>query len=315
MNKHANHTVHGRPATQSVPAIVSAAWLLANRKDPTVQVIDATWHLAAQNRNAKAEFEEGHIPGSLYADLDSVCDPRPGPPNRMLPSAEFFAGRMAELGVRPNAHLIVYDGVGLYSAARLWWMLRVFGHDRVSVLDGGLPAWTRAGGPLQTGPGAPAARTTWPVRAEPDGVVRTWEQVLDNISTAREQLVDVRPPAMFDGDTSNLYPGVRPGHIPRSVNLPQRSLLREDGTFKDPDEIRAMFHFADVDLRQPIVATCGSGVTACILSLALQIIKVEPCPIYDGSWEEWGMREDLPTERHEARSGGPASAPRQRLHP
>lgn len=275
----------------TTPPLVDAARL----DDPAVQVIDGSWHLPIQGRDARAEHRAQRIPGAVHLDIDVVAARIPGPPNRMLPPPDVFAEEVGRLGIRPDAHLVVYDTLGLYSAARVWWMFTVYGHERVSVLDGGLPAWIKAGGPLESGAAPAMPPTRWSV-GPPLPKVRDWRQVLANIDSQAEQLVDVRPAAMFNGSTAAQYPGVRDGHIPGAVNLSQRDLLHPDATFRTDAEIRALLAARGVELGRPIIATCGSGVTACILALALATIGEETCAIYDGSWEEWGTRRDLPSE-------------------
>ena len=277
------------------PPLVSASWLQGRLQAPDIQVIDGTWHLPRQGRDARADHAASHIPSAVHLDIDTVAARTPGPPGRMFPPPEVFAEEAGRLGLRPDAHLVVYDSLGLYSAARVWWLFHSYRHTRVSVLDGGLPAWRRAGGIVEAGRPKPAIPTKWPIRAAADAV-RTWQQVRANITAATAQLVDVRPAASFDGDTSTSYPGVRPGHIPGARNLSQRDLLQADATFRSPAEIRQILSAGGVHIDQPIIGTCGSGVTACILALALAIIGAPVCPIYDGSWEEWGSRTDLPTE-------------------
>ncbi|CAM5761666.1 sulfurtransferase [Bosea minatitlanensis] len=280
-------------ANAGVGPVVSAAWLKAHLGEADLQVIDGSWHLPVRKRDAAAEYVAGHIPGAIPLDIDTVADPAPPPPGRMLPSAERFAEQVGLLGLRPEAHLVVYDAVGMYSSARVWWMFRTFGHRAISVLEGGLPAWNAAGGPMESG--APRRRdaVAWPVRPANQGV-RDWRAVLRNIETREAQLVDVRPPEQFRGSTAANYPGVRDGHIPGAISLPRNEFLLANDTFPPPEAIENAIRKAGVDPDRPIIASCGSGVTACILALALELTGRQPCAVYDGSWEEWGHRSDLP---------------------
>ena len=273
---------------------VSAEWLMNHLGENEIQVVDATWYIPSSGKIGREIAQEGRSPGAIHVDIDFLAAERPGPPGRMFPDADEFQSRAKESGLNPRAHIVIYDNPGLYSAARLWFVLWNFGHQRVSVLNGGLPAWKAAGGLVEQGPLPREEKHEWE-RREPKDCTKSWQDVLENIDLKEWRLLDVRPPEMFNGDTSNLYAGVRPGHIPGSQNFSQRQ-LSIGGKLLSPDEIVEKLAAAGIGRDTPVVATCGSGVTACILSLAMAHAGLEPCSIYDGSWEEWGMRSDLPTE-------------------
>lgn len=279
-----------------LPPIISADWLIERfgRFDSErIQLIDTSWNMTNDNRPHHDVFLDEHIPGAVHFDVNVIAAPSRGPPHRMMPDPALFARLVGQVGIDPEATLIFYDNAGLYTAARAWWMFRGSGHVRSAVLDGGLPAWKAAGGKIEKGVERVLVPTRWPTpNTRP--IVRTWQDVLANITSGNEQLIDARPPEQYNGDTSFRYPGVRPGHIPGSVNLSQRNLRNPNHVFKGIGEMRTVFADHGIDLARPIIASCGSGITACIIALACEVIGQGQVAIYDGSWEEWGSRPDLP---------------------
>ncbi|HWN19721.1 MAG TPA: 3-mercaptopyruvate sulfurtransferase [Gemmatimonadales bacterium] len=278
----------------SPPPVVSTEWLSANLGRRDLRVIDGSWYLPASGRDAAAEYTAGHIPGAVFFDVDANSDPSTSLPH-MLPAAERFAERMAALGLSDSDHLVVYDGSGQnLSAPRVWWMFRAFGHDRVSVLDGGIAKWRKENRPLDRGIIThPPGRFT--ARLDPT-VVRDLASVRANIDQPVEQLVDTRSAGRFAGVEPEPRPGLRGGHIPGSVNLPYTELVRPDGTIWPVDELRRRLIAAGVDLSKPVVASCGSGTSACALVLSLHLIGQTKIAVYDGAWAEWGGRADTPIE-------------------
>ena len=277
------------------PLVVSPAWLAAEGDAGNVRVLDCSWHLPTMARDPAAEFLEAHIPGAAFFDIDGICDPDSSLPH-MLPSPAHFARSVSALGVGNDSHVVVYDTVGLYSAARVWWMFRVFGHERVSVLAGGLPRWRAEGRPVESGEPA-IAPGSFTARALDDTLVRSFEQVRATLGTGSAQIVDARAAARFTGEDPGPRPDLPRGHIPGSRNVPFDAVLADDdAALGDAAAIWRAFENAGVDPARPIIATCGSGITACTLALALAAIGAEQVAVYDGSWSDWGSRADAPVE-------------------
>ena len=286
--------------TRELPPVVSTEWLAARLGSPNLRVIDASWYLPGSDRNPAAEYVAGHIPGAVFFDLDASSDPNTTLPH-MLPSEQAFSDRMGSLGLNDSDDLIVYDGSGTnLSAARVWWMLRTFGHDRAAVLDGGIGKWGRENRPIEPGAAAlPPGKFTARLNS---AAVRDLAAVRANIQLEREQLVDLRSAGRFAASEPEPRPGLRRGHVPGSRNLPFTELVRPDGTILPDDQLRRRIEAAGVDLSQPIVATCGSGTSACTLILSLALLGHSDAALYDGAWSEWGGRPDTPIE-----SGPPES--------
>ncbi|MBL28495.1 MAG: 3-mercaptopyruvate sulfurtransferase [Rhodospirillaceae bacterium] len=272
-------------------ALVSTAWLAEHLDDPNVRIADATFHLADLGRDAQAEFEAQHIPGAVFFDIDDIADPD-HELTHMLPDAKLFAEKVGALGLGDGKKIVVYDSLGLYSAARVWWMFKLFGHDDVAVLDGGLPKWLAEGRPIEIGAQNPSPAAFTP--NEHPEMVQRWQDVLAALDKPDLQLVDARTPGRWSGAEQDRYPGVRRGHMPGSVNLYWAELLNPDKTVRTTDELRQLFDARGVDLNREVITTCGSGVTACMLGLALHMVGNDRWTVYDGSWDEWGRREDLP---------------------
>ena len=275
-------------------SLVSTAWLAQHLADPDLRVVDASYYLPMQNRSARAEYDQRHIPGAVFFDIDEIADTTSSLPH-MLPSPEKFASRVRKLGLGDGNRIVIYDSQGLFSAARVWWEFRVFGHKDVAVLDGGLPKWQREGRAVEAG--EPAAVPA--VLYRPDfraARLRGIGDMLRNLAAPAELVLDARPAGRFSGRVAEPRAGVRSGHIPGSTNLPATDLLNPDGTFRATDEVRARFAAAGVDGSQPVITSCGSGVTACILTLGLRIAGLAEGAVYDGSWTEWGGRADTPVE-------------------
>jgi thiosulfate/3-mercaptopyruvate sulfurtransferase len=269
---------------------VSTDWLVEHLSDPDVVVVDGTWHLATTGRRGLVEYRAAHVPGAVFFDIDAIAD-TVDPLPHMLPTAEKFAAAVGPLGIDEKQKVVVYDGVGLSSAPRVWWTFKVMGAQDAVILDGGLPKWRSEGRPVESG------AFTRPPRAfsatfDP-AVVRDLEQVRAGLASGAFQLIDARPSARFLGEAPEPRPWVKTGRIPGSHNVPSSDLVA-DGRLKDADALRRLFNAAGVDLTRPIVTSCGSGVNATTLTLALDVLGVKNTAVYDGSWTEWGARDDTP---------------------
>ncbi|MCH2250858.1 3-mercaptopyruvate sulfurtransferase [Cognatishimia sp.] len=271
--------------------LVSTAWLNANLKDPDLRILDASWYLPTESRDPKAEFDESHIPGARFFDIEEISDHRSNLPH-MVPPVEKFLSRIRDLGVGDGHQIVVYDGAGLFSAARVWWLFKLMGHDDIAVLDGGLPKWASEGRPVT---GEPPVIRDRHMFARP-----RYEMVKDVTEVSRASklmdytIIDARAADRFKGEAAEPRPGMRAGHIPNSRNVPFNTLLNTDKTMKEPAELKAIFENAGVDLTKPAITSCGSGVTAAVLCLAMERFGKTDHSLYDGSWTEWGAFPTVP---------------------
>ncbi|KIC16620.1 MULTISPECIES: 3-mercaptopyruvate sulfurtransferase [unclassified Leisingera] len=271
--------------------LVSTDWLAAHLKDPDLRVLDASWYLPQQGRDAKAEYDAAHIPGARFFDIDEISDNRSDLPH-MVPPVEKFMSKLRAMGVGDGHQVVVYDGAGLFSAARVWWLFRLMGQTNVAVLDGGFPKWQAEGHPVEDLP--PVIRDRHMTVRVQNHMVRDVTQVSAAAKLGDHEIIDARSAERYRGDAPEPREGLRAGHIPGSRNVPFGQVLKADGTMKDADGIRAAFEAAGVDLNKPAITSCGSGVTAAILSLALERIGKTDHSLYDGSWVEWGAFPTLP---------------------
>jgi thiosulfate/3-mercaptopyruvate sulfurtransferase len=270
------------------PRLVSTAWLAERLGKPDVCVVDGSFYLPAMNRDAKAEYAAGHIPGAVFFDIDAIADHSTDLPH-MLPGPTQFARDVGALGIGDTDTIVVYDGAGLFSAARVWWTFRIFGAKNVVVLDGGLPKWKVEGRPLEAGAARRAARE---FKAEMNTrLVAGLADIQVALASGNTQVVDARPANRFRGEAPEPRPGLRGGHMPGAFNVPSTAVV-EDGRLASPDQIRKAFAAGGVDLDKPIITSCGSGVSAATLWLALDAIGKAPAGLYDGSWTEWAARPD-----------------------
>lgn len=273
--------------------LVSTAWLADHLSDPDLRVLDASWYLPSMNRDARAEYEAGHIPGARFFDIDEISDHRSQLPH-MAPPPEKFVSRMRGLGVGDGHQIVVYDGLGLFSAPRVWWLCRHMGHSDVAVLDGGMAKWRLEDRPLDDLP--PMMRDRHITVRRHAQMVKDVTQVARAVKLRDWQIVDARSAPRFAGEEAEPRPGLRSGRIPGSFNVHWASLTADNGTLRPEEELRALFADAGVDLERPVITTCGSGVSAAALNLALAVLNHKKNALYDGSWAEWGAYPDLKAE-------------------
>jgi thiosulfate/3-mercaptopyruvate sulfurtransferase len=273
--------------------LVSTKWLAKRLENAEVRVLDASWYLPGMNRHPIIEYEKRHIPNARFFDIDDISDNRSELPH-MVPPIEKFMSKVRKLGVGDGHQVIVYDGSGMFSAARVWWLFKMMGHKNIAVLNGGLPKWISDGFPVNDKP--PIIRDRHMMVDQISSYVRDVTQVAAASKLGDHEIVDARSPGRFRGEENEPREGLRRGHIPNSKNVFFKSLLNEDQTFKNTTELKRVFYSAGVDMTKPVITTCGSGVSAAVLNLGLELIGKTDHSLYDGSWTEWGMSPALPLE-------------------
>lgn len=277
--------------TQSRDPVVSCDWLAERLHAPDIRIVDATWLMPGDSRSSRDLYDQERIPGAIFFDIDEIADRQSTLPH-MLPPPERFASRMRKMGIGDGTRVVVYDTLGVFSSPRVWWTFRVMGHEDVVVLDGGFPAWRRAGLPIETGPPNALKERHFTVRKRLD-LVRDLNDVRRAVERADAAILDARPPARFRGEAPEPRPGLRGGHIPLATNAPSATLVTEDGYLKPREDLLRLLG-AHTDGSRPIICTCGSGITAAVIALALARIGRWDAAVYDGSWAEWGALPDTP---------------------
>lgn len=289
-----DHNLRGDDMPQSDPQLlVSTDWLAEHMSAPDLRILDASWYLPSEGRDGKAEYEKAHIPAARFFDIDEIADTRSELPH-MAPPVEKFVSRMRAMGIGDGHRVIIYDGMGVFSAARVWWLFRLMGKTDVAVLDGGLPKWIAEGRDVEDMP--PMMRDRHFTAHRNAGLVKDVTQVAATVKLRDAQILDARSPGRFAGTEPEVRPGLRSGHMPGAINVHYRTLLNDDMTMKSADELKAVFDKAGVDMNKPAITTCGSGVTAAIISMALERVGHHKHSLYDGSWTEWGAYPDLAVE-------------------
>ena len=278
-------------STEIADPLVTTAWLADHLTAPDVRIVDASWFMPSTGRDARAEFSAQHIPGAVFFDIDEIADTDQALPH-MLPSPVKFSSRVQKLGLGDGSRIIVYEAPGSFGAARVWWTFRVMGHADVKVLDGGLAKWLAEGRPVEDRTPSPSPRH-FTARRDAD-LVRDLAQMRRIVGLGQDQVLDARAAARFRGEAPEPREGLRSGHMPGAFNLPVGEVFQADGVMKSADALRLVFEHAGLDLARPIVTTCGSGITASVLALALFRLGISRVPVYDGSWTEWGALADAP---------------------
>jgi len=272
-------------------SLVSTEWLSQHLSAPDIRIVDASWYLPNENRDPKAEFKQCHIPGAVFFDIDEISDSDTDLPH-MIPSPEKFSSKMRKLGLGDGNRIVVYDGSGIRSAARAWWMIRLFGHEDVAILDGGLVKWQEEGRAISDIPTPPKERH-FTSRIN-NLMVKDKDQVRRNIETEKNQVLDARSKGRFEGSEPEPRAGLRAGRIPGSLNLPFNQLFNENGTLQSNDGLTQLYSTAGIEKSSPVITSCGSGITACVLAFGLHMIGHRQVAVYDGSWTEWGLDADMP---------------------